>query len=110
MIKMKITTIYYNECVNKTMKRLNNDNNWLKTIVYNATAYSVERWLFEGGKYDEAIYFNDKDFIETTANATLEIVDSLLQTKDLIIATKLTLQVAEFCTELCEEIFKRKDY
>lgn len=107
---MKVTNKYYNECVNKTMKKLNNENNWIKTLVYNATAYSVERCLFEGGRYYETIYFNDKDFIETAANATLEIVNSLLQTKDLIITTKLTLDVAEFCTELCEEIFRRKDY
>ena len=107
---MKITTIYYNECVKKTMKKLNKDNNLLKTLLYNAIAYIVERYLFEGGRYYEAIYFNDKDFIETSANATLEIVDTILHIKDLVIATELTLDVAEFCTELSEEIFKRKDY
>lgn len=107
---MKITIRYFNECANKIMKRLNKDSNLLKTLVHNATAYSVERWLFENGKCNEVIYFNEKDFIEETANATLEIVDSILQTKDLIITARLTLEVAEFCTELSEEIFKRKDY
>lgn len=107
---MKITTRYYNACVKKTMKKLNNDNNLLKTLLYNTAAYSVERCLFEGGRYNEVIYFNDKDFIETAANATLEIVDLILHIKDLVIATELTLDVAEFCTELCEEIFRRKDY
>ena len=110
MIEMKISITYYNECVNKTMKKLNKDNNLLKTLLYNTTAYIVERCLFEGGRYNEVIYFNDKDFIETTANATLEIVDTILHIKDLFIATELTLDVAEFCTELCKEIFKRKDY
>ena len=110
MIAMKITTRYYNECVNKTMKKLNKDNNLLKTLLYNASAYIVESCLFEGGRYNEVTYFNDKDFIETTAKATLEIVDTILHIKDLVIATELTLDVAEFCTELCEEIFRRKDY
>lgn len=106
---MKITTRYYNECVKKTMKKLNNNSICIKTLVYNATAYGVEQWLFGGGKYNDIIYFNEKDFIEDTAKATLELVDSMLQSKDLVIATSLTLYVAEFCTELCEEIFKRKD-
>ena len=78
--------------------------------MYNASAYIVESCLFEGGRYNEVTYFNDKDFIETTAKATLEIVDTILHIKDLVIATELTLDVAEFCTELCEEIFRRKDY
>ena len=107
---MKITSRYYNECVKKTMKKLNKDNNLLKTLLYNATAYIVDSCLFEDGRYNEVIYFNDKDFIETTANATLEIVDTILHIKELVIATELTLDVAEFCTELCEEIFRRKDY
>lgn len=107
---MKITIRYFNECVKKTMKKLNNNNICIKTLVYNATAYSVEQWLFGGGGYNETIYFNEKDFIEDTAKATLELVDTMLQSKDLVIATSLTLYVAEFCTELCEEIFKRKDY
>ena len=107
---MKITTRYYNECVMKTMKKLNNNNICIKTLVYNATAYSVEQWLFGCGRYDETTNFNEKDFIEETARATLEIVDTILHIKDLFIATELTLYVAEFCTELCEEIFRRKDY
>ena len=107
---MKITTRYYNSCVKKTMKKLNNDNNLLKTLLYNATAYIVESCLFEGGRYNEVVYINKKDFIEITAKATLEIVDLILHIKDLVIATELTLYVAEFCTELCEEIFRRKDY
>ena len=92
------------------MKKLNNNNICIKTLVYNATAYRVEQWLFVDGRYNETIHFNEKDFIADTAKAPLEIVDSMLQSKDLFIATELTLYVAEFCTELCEEIFSRKDY
>ena len=105
---MKITTRYYNSCVKKTMKKLNNGNNLLKTLLYNATAYIVESCLFEGGSYNEVVYINKKDFIEITANATLEIVDLILHIKDLVIATELTLDVAEFCTELCEEILTKE--
>lgn len=110
-VKMKITTRHYNECVKKTMKKLNNDNNLLKTLLYNTTAYIVERYLFEGGRCKETIYFfNNEDFIKTTAKATLDLVVTILHIKDLVIATELTLDVAEFCTVLCEEIFNEKDY
>ena len=68
----------------------------------------VEDTLFERGKL-EMVYMNEKDFIPMTAEATIELIDLLLEKKDRTIAS-WTLCVAEFCTLLCEEIFSEKDY
>lgn len=106
---MKITTRYYKECVNKTIKRLTRHKQTLLDIlVLNATAYMVEDMLFERGKLDMA-YTNEKDFITMSAEATIDLVNLLLEKKDRKVAT-WTLCVAEFCTDLCEEIFSRKYY
>lgn len=105
---MKITTRYYKECVNKTIKRLTrHKQTLLDTLVLNATAYMVEDMIFESGKLD-MVYMNEKDFIPTSAEATIDLVNLLLENKDIKVAT-WALCVVEFCTELCEEIFRRKD-
>ena len=109
MITMKITTRYYKECVNKTIKRLTrHKQTLLDTLVLNTTAYMVEDMLFERGKLD-MVYMNEKDFIPMSAKATIDLIDLLLEKKNITIATWV-LCVAEFCTLLCEEIFSEKDY
>ena len=106
---MKITTRYYKECVNKTIKRLTrHKQTLLDTLVLNATAYMVEDMLFERGKLD-MVYMNEKDFIPMSAKATIDLIDLLLEKKNISIAS-WTLCVAEFCTLLCEEIFNERNY
>ena len=109
MVTMKITTRYYKQCVNKTIKRLTrHKQTLLDTLVLNATAYMVEDMLFERGKLD-MVYMNEKDFIPMSAKATIELIDLLLEKKDRKVAI-WTLYVAEFCTDLCEEIFNERNY
>ena len=106
---MKITTRYYKECVNKTIKKLTrNRQTLLETLVFNATAYMVEDSLFERGKLD-VVYMNEKDFTPMSAKASVELIELLLEIEDITISS-WSLGVAEFCTNLCEEIFNERNY
>lgn len=102
---MKITIRYYNETVDSIVHKLTkHDDNILDTLIYNATAHLIQQHLFELGKLD-VVYINKKDFIPMTVKATNELLLSILTTNNFVVAS-LTLDIAEFCTELCEELFK----
>lgn len=104
-----MTIRYYKECVNKTIKRLTNHRQTLlEKLVLSTTAYVVEDTLFEYGKLD-MVYINKKDFIPLTAKACVELIELLLKVEDITISS-WSLCVAEFCTELCRELFSEKDY
>lgn len=106
---MKLTIRHYNETVDSVAHKLTkHDNNILDTLIYNATAHLIQQYLFELGKLD-VVYINEKDFIPMTVRATEELLTSILKTHNLVLAT-LTLDIAEFCTELCEELFKENHY
>lgn len=106
---MKITIRYYNETVDSLINKLTKRNNQiLETLIYNATAYLIQQYLFELGKLEVA-YINKKDFIPMTVKATKELLTSILKTNNLVVAS-LTLDIAEFCTELHEKLFKEVDF
>lgn len=106
---MKMTIRYYNETVDSVINKLTKrDNQILYTLIYNATAHLIQQYLFELGKL-EVVYINKKDFIPMTVKATKELLTSILKTNNLIVAS-LTLDVAEFCTELYEKLFKEVDF
>lgn len=106
---MKITIRYYNESVDYVTNILTKRNNQiLCTLIYNATAHLIQQYLFELGKLD-VVYINKKDFIPMTVKATNELLLSILTTNNFVVAS-LTLDIAEFCTELCEELFKKHHY
>ena len=106
---MKITIRYYNETVDSVINKLTKRNEQiLDTLIYNATAHLIQQHLFELGKLDVA-YINAKDFIPMTVSATKELIKSILNTNNLVVAS-LTLDIAEFCTELYEKLFKEVDF
>lgn len=109
MIKMKITIRHYNETVDSVINKLTKRNDQiLETLIYNATAHFIQNYLFELGKLEVA-YINKKDFIPMTVSATKELLKSILETNNIVVAS-LTLDVAEFCTELYEKLFKEVDF
>lgn len=106
---MKITIRHYNETANNVIKKLTKHNkSFVNMVLYNATAYCLEQHLFERGKL-EMVFINAKDFIPTSADATLEMINAILETHDIIMST-MTLDIAEFCTELYEKLFKEVDF
>lgn len=106
---MKLTIRHYNETVDYVVHKLTKrDDQILDTLIYNATAHLIQQHLFELGKL-EFVYINKKDFIPMTVRATNGLLLSILTTNNLIV-TSLTLDIAEFCTELCEELFKENHY
>lgn len=106
---MKMTIRYYNETVDSVIHKLTKQNNQvMDTLIYNATAHLIQQHLFELGKL-EVVYINKKDFIPMTVRATKELLNGILSTKNLVVAS-LTLDVAEFCTELYEKLFKEVDF
>lgn len=106
---MKITIRHYNETANNVIKKLtNHKQTLLQKLVFSTTAYVVEDMLFECGKLD-MVYMNEKDFIPLTAKACAELVELLLKSNNWLVAS-WTMDIAEFCTELCRELFSEKDY
>lgn len=106
---MKVTIRHYNETVDSVIYKLTKQNNQiLDTLIYNATAYLIQQYLFELGKLEVA-YINKKDFIPMTVSATKELLKGILSTNNMVVAS-LTLDIAEFCTELHEKLFKEVDF
>lgn len=103
---MRITIRHYNVTANNVIKKLTRHNkSFVNMLSYNATAYCLEQHLFKRGKFD-VVYINEKDLIPTAAQATHEMIKTILETDNLFIAS-ITLDIAEFCTELCNEFLRK---
>lgn len=106
---MEITIRYYNETVDTLTHKLTKQNDQiLCTLIYNATAHLIQQYLFELGKLEVA-HINKKDFMPMVVIATKELLKEMLIINDLTVAS-LILDIAEFYTELCEELFKENHY